>query len=432
MPRTLLQKVTLGFITVVLLSIAITGLATVSGLAIRNAFHHLITYGITRVDQSNDFTAHLSRAISEAAFFALTRNPTERMHSETALKEAREVWAALEQPSNQDTPTSVAGFAHMQQRRTALLTTAEQGLTRLLNAVESGDSAVMARTFEGLKDLNDELEQLELDSDAAVEEEVATASDIMQESLWRGLFTIGGSLAILILGVLLGLLLLRRFIMQPISILAHGAHLVAEGSFDQVVPVTSQDEIGSLQQAFNHMVANLRAQHQMLDERRINAEEAHAALAATYRQIEEQLATIQNQRTLLRELSVPVLPLTPTTLVIPLVGTLDNNRLMLLHQQMLQALEQSMAQYVILDLTGVPVVDTQVAQGMIQVTQAARLLGAQTILAGINPAVAQSVVGLGIDVSRITIRRSLQHAITYTLAQDMSEASKTDNHPNAG
>jgi rsbT co-antagonist protein RsbR len=419
MPRTLLQKMTFAGSTVVLLSMVIIGLATSSGLAIRSAFHSLINHGVVQANQSQRFTAHLSRALSEATFFALTRHPAERMHTETALQQAREALVAIKHPDDQYYLGMQAAFLQIQQRRTALLTTAQREIPRLLAAVDAGDTAVVDQTVETLKTLNDELEQLDIASDAIVDQEVSATTRIMQASLWRGVLTIGGSLAVLILGILLGFLLVRRFVVQPVSSLAHAAHLVAQGSFDQSVTVTSTDEIGSLQQAFNHMVANLRDQHQLLDERRINAEKAHATLTSAYQQIQAQFTTIEKQQTLLRKLSVPVLPLTASTLVVPLVGSLDTSRLAMLQQHVLQALERSTVQHVILDLTGVPDVDTEAAQGMIEVVYAARLLGAEVIVAGINPAVAQSMLERGIDVSTVTTRSSLQHAIAYMLTQDL-------------
>ena len=107
--------------------------------------------------------------------------------------------------------------------------------------------------------------------------------------------------------------------------------------------------------------------------------------------------------------------LTAAALVMPLVGTLDSARLRVVQAQALQALEHSGARYLILDITGVAVIDTQVAHGLLQVVQAARLLGTEVILVGIRPEVAQSLVGLGIHFNNVRTRRTLQGSIAYVL-----------------
>jgi rsbT co-antagonist protein RsbR len=126
------------------------------------------------------------------------------------------------------------------------------------------------------------------------------------------------------------------------------------------------------------------------------------------------LAENAQQRDFIREISVPVLPISSNTLVMPLVGALDSARLVHIQEQALGCLEATRARHLLLDITGVPVVDTLVAQGLIRVVQAARLLGASVILVGIRPEVAQSIVGLGIDLSGIRTHSTLQSALGQT------------------
>jgi rsbT co-antagonist protein RsbR len=125
------------------------------------------------------------------------------------------------------------------------------------------------------------------------------------------------------------------------------------------------------------------------------------------------LEEVQHQRVLLRELSVPVIPISTTTLIMPLVGALDTTRLRQLQEQALRALEHRSARYLVLDITGVPIVDSQVAQGLLSVVQAARLLGAQVMLVGIRPEVAQAIVGLGLDLREIYTASDLQSALGH-------------------
>jgi rsbT co-antagonist protein RsbR len=114
---------------------------------------------------------------------------------------------------------------------------------------------------------------------------------------------------------------------------------------------------------------------------------------------------------MIRDLSVPVIPINATTLVMPLVGALDSNRLRQLQEQSLHALERTSARKLVFDITGVPIVDTQVAQGLLMTIRAARLLGAEVALVGIRPEVAQSIVGLGIDLRDVSTFSDLQSAL---------------------
>jgi anti-anti-sigma regulatory factor len=117
------------------------------------------------------------------------------------------------------------------------------------------------------------------------------------------------------------------------------------------------------------------------------------------------------QRATIKDLAVPVIPISATTLVMPLVGALDSTRLRQLQEQSLHALERTSAHTLVIDITGVPVVDTQVAQGLLMTVRAARLLGAHVMLVGIRPEVAQAIVGLGLDLSDVSTFSNLQSAL---------------------
>jgi rsbT co-antagonist protein RsbR len=132
------------------------------------------------------------------------------------------------------------------------------------------------------------------------------------------------------------------------------------------------------------------------------------ANASAQAQLSEELA-LKNE--VIRELSIPVLPISDDTLVMPLVGALDSTRLLQVQEQALRSIEQSRAHRLLLDITGVPVVDSQVAQGLISVVQSARLLGADVVLVGIRPEVAQAMVQLGLDLQGITTHSQLQQGI---------------------
>ena len=123
------------------------------------------------------------------------------------------------------------------------------------------------------------------------------------------------------------------------------------------------------------------------------------------------LAEVQQQRTVIRELGVPVLPINRSTLIMPLVGALDSQRLQDIREQALHTIARTHAKRLLLDITGVPLVDKQVAQGLLSVIEAARLLGAESVLIGVRPEVAQAIVVLGVPLDQIKAYPDLQRAI---------------------
>lgn len=129
-----------------------------------------------------------------------------------------------------------------------------------------------------------------------------------------------------------------------------------------------------------------------------------------------QAAIIQVQRETLRELSTPLIPISDRVMIMPLIGTIDAPRAEQIMHTLLTGIAQHRARIAILDITGVLVVDTQVANGLIQAAQAVRLLGAEVVLTGIRPEIAQTLVGLGVDLQGIVTESSLQRGIMYALA----------------
>lgn len=122
---------------------------------------------------------------------------------------------------------------------------------------------------------------------------------------------------------------------------------------------------------------------------------------------------LRAQNIALAELSTPLIPIRDEVVVMPLIGALDSRRAQQVLEVLLEGVAQSRAQVAIMDITGVPVVDTQVANALVRAAQAVKLLGARVVLTGIRPEVAQTLVGLGADLSAITTRSNLQSGIAY-------------------
>ncbi|KAB8141618.1 STAS domain-containing protein [Chloroflexia bacterium SDU3-3] len=130
---------------------------------------------------------------------------------------------------------------------------------------------------------------------------------------------------------------------------------------------------------------------------------------------EHQEALIAQQAAALAELSTPLLAITDETVVMPIIGTVDSRRVVQIMGALLEGVAAQHARTVILDITGVPIVDTQVANALIHASQAVKLLGAQVVLTGIRPEVAQTIVGLGVELGGVVTLSSLQSGIAYAL-----------------
>jgi rsbT co-antagonist protein RsbR len=134
---------------------------------------------------------------------------------------------------------------------------------------------------------------------------------------------------------------------------------------------------------------------------------------------EEHLAmrerVIAAQRDALRELSTPLLPIGRDVVVMPLIGTIDSQRAQQLIEALLRGVVDHRAATVIIDVTGVPVVDTHVAGALVQASKGVRLLGATAVLTGIRPEVARTLVSMGAELGDIVVHGTLRGGIAYAL-----------------
>nr|WP_202458278.1 STAS domain-containing protein [Streptomyces sp. SID5464] len=137
-------------------------------------------------------------------------------------------------------------------------------------------------------------------------------------------------------------------------------------------------------------------------------------LVAMQTALSEWQALSDRQRLQLMEVATPVIRLWDGVVAVPLIGTLDSARSQVVMETLLNAVVDQHARFAILDITGVPTVDSLVAQHLMKTVAAARLMGAQCIVSGIRPAIAQTIVHLGLDLDVIT-RASLSDALRYAL-----------------
>ncbi len=227
--------------------------------------------------------------------------------------------------------------------------------------------------------------------------------------------TIGALLLVsAVVAAIIGVIAVRR-ITDPIQSLAVASRLISAGDLTQHINVTARNEIGSLQSEFNQMAQSLSVQRESIAAR--NTELQSALAEVRDRSAAQALLISENarQREVINELSIPVLPVGASTLVMPLIGALNPERLLDFEDRALHAIEQTHAKRLLIDITGVAVIDSEIAQGIINVMHAARLLGCSAALVGIRPEVAQSLVGLGVDLGNLLTFKDLRTALDRTL-----------------
>lgn len=293
-----------------------------------------------------------------------------------------------------------------------------RGFGRVEIAINSGEIKTpqdALRTFEPFQ------AQIHAMTDTAVQ--IAQQKTTSAQQTWLDLDSVGINITWLV-AIIASLvfvasiawsLLFPAWLMRPITALHSAAVRLAGGDLAARAGLNRRDELGALAQSFDRMAATIQRNTADLEIQYADAKHERAAAEQARAAIAEQLATIDQQRAIISEMSVPILPLTESTLIMPLVGALDAARIVQAQERALHTIERSSARQLILDITGVPVIDTQVAQGLMQIVQAAQLLGCAVMLVGIRPEVAQAIVGLGISLDNIQTLSTLQSGIAHTL-----------------
>ncbi|WP_443047823.1 STAS domain-containing protein [Streptomyces sp. H39-S7] len=144
----------------------------------------------------------------------------------------------------------------------------------------------------------------------------------------------------------------------------------------------------------------------------------------TYARTREEIISAQADQLL--ELSTPVVKLWDGVLAVPLVGTLDSARTQVVMEKLLQALVDTGSEQAIIDITGVPAVDTQVAQHLLKTVMAAQLMGAECTVSGIRPQIAQTIVALGIEFGDIVTKATLADALRHALRKSGTDLVARD------
>jgi rsbT co-antagonist protein RsbR len=186
---------------------------------------------------------------------------------------------------------------------------------------------------------------------------------------------------------------------------------VAAGDLEVRVESDIEDDLTGIEEAVNILIEDLTYELKQ-------SKKMREALEDKLAKIEEQQRTIVRQQDDLLELSSPVSKVWDNVLILPVIGTLDSQRAQIMMENLLQKIVDTGCTIAILDITGVPTVDTQVANHLLKTVTAARLLGADCIISGISPAIAQTIVHLGIDLSIIRTKATLQDAMIYAMRKN--------------
>lgn len=244
-----------------------------------------------------------------------------------------------------------------------------------------------------------------------------TDAAVILAPVWQtNIFSITIAVIAALLAAALGLYKATR-ISAPILALAAGAERVAAGDLSQQVSIAERNEIGVLARVFNAMTAQLRQTQEGLEQR---VAERTAELEHTVHQLQDALDVHDELRATIRSLDSPIVPIQEGILVMPLIGELDLDRSGAMINELLLQIADRHASFVIIDVTGVSLIDGPVAQTLVQVANTVKLLGAQAILVGMRPELCEAVIGLGIDLSNLITQADLQSGVSFAIAQQRS------------
>lgn len=196
------------------------------------------------------------------------------------------------------------------------------------------------------------------------------------------------------------------------------------------------DELGRVEQTVRFLVMDIKTvscanrekeaalvlQQGLLSAKIEELEQQRRQILLHEQELTQKAQTIERQAAAIREMSTPILEVWADVLVLPIVGAIDSTRSEAIMHGLLDQIARRRTKWVILDITGVELVDTHTADHLLEVVRAAALLGCSSMLCGVQPAVAQTLVNLGVDLLDLSTARTLENALRHCLL-DMRRAS---------
>jgi anti-anti-sigma factor len=260
-----------------------------------------------------------------------------------------------------------------------------------------------------LKRLSDDI------SNSALQQVTAVGYELEHQSLQLRQVALGASLVTLLLTVALGFQIARA-ISLPLKRLVGATHQLQQGNYTGVdAALHDQSEIGLLAGAFHTMAQNLQGERAEVTRQQRELKQHNEQLQQAYQELRQATEAREQMAATVRLLSVPVIPVLQGVIVLPLVGEIDTERAQSLMGRITEGVVAHRARMVILDITGVPFVDSHTAQMLQRAAASAKLLGARCVLVGVTPEVAQTLVSSGSELAEFTTMADLRSATAYAL-----------------
>jgi rsbT co-antagonist protein RsbR len=209
----------------------------------------------------------------------------------------------------------------------------------------------------------------------------------------------------------------RERLQNVVEALSYATADAFDACLDRLRSQAAADEFAELEKAFTTFVEEL-----------VQAKSARdgtlAQFAAANRDLEAKLETIELQQAAIRELSTPMIEVWAGVLCLPVVGIVDSQRSAEMTETLLEMIVAKQARTAIVDITGIDVMDTKTADHFVKMAKAIRLLGAECILTGINPGIAQTLTHIGVDLTGIRTLRNLRDALQAHLRDVEQQAAR--------
>jgi rsbT co-antagonist protein RsbR len=285
--------------------------------------------------------------------------------------------------------------------------------------IPASRAGVYLRAFSSFNSMGDDYQLLQAAADeliAITKEDARIALAQSQQVLDQSLIVLGVVAVLALIVSTLGWAAIALPIRSAINQLLEVTKAIGAGNFETPIVLRDRSEFTTLADGIRQMQAALLNARQDVNVRQQALEQRSRELETTLTILRSANARSDQLSAEIRALSSPVLPIMQGVLVMPLIGAIDNDRATSLTETMLTEIQRQRARIIILDITGVPIVDTHVASVILRSANAARLLGAETVLVGMRPELAHTIVGLGINLNHFVTRSDLQSGLRYALA----------------